>query len=190
MGRTSSIQRLPPEVRERIAHLREQGRTIDEIMDALQRLDVDVSRSALGRHVKSLAEISDRLRRSRDMADALVRRFGDAEESKTARLNIELLHGIIFDITSAADPLATEDAEGVIAISPQQAMALAKAIDHLGKAEAANVAVVRAAREEAAKAAEQAREAAAVAAEKVAVSRGLDPEAIAAFRREILGVAG
>jgi len=182
MARPSSIDRQPPEIRERIARLREQGRTIDEILDALQALDVDVSRSALGRHVKSLAEISARLKRSRDMAEALVNRFGDAPESKTARLNIELLHGLIFEIVTAADPFAAEDGEGVIRITPQQAGALAKAVDHLGKAEAANVAVVKAQR------AEAIRDAADVV-EAVAAARGLDPEHIAAFRREILGIA-
>ena len=57
MARPSTIQRLPTEVRELIAELREEGRTIDEVLEKLRELRLDVSRSALGRHVKQLDAI-------------------------------------------------------------------------------------------------------------------------------------
>jgi len=59
MARPSSIERLPAELRELIGHLRERGRTIDEILAKLAELDVDVSRSALGRHVQHLDAAGD-----------------------------------------------------------------------------------------------------------------------------------
>src|SRR6185312_16084101 len=97
MSRRSSIDRLPAEIRETIADLRDKGVTIDQILDALRELGAVVSRSALGRHVKRLDEIAERMRHSRAVADALVKRLGDAPETKQARLNIELTHSIIFD---------------------------------------------------------------------------------------------
>ena len=54
MPRRSTIKRLPKAIQERIGELREAGRTIDEILAKLAELDVEVSRSALGRHVKAL----------------------------------------------------------------------------------------------------------------------------------------
>ncbi|MGZ8371111.1 MAG: phage protein Gp27 family protein, partial [Caulobacteraceae bacterium] len=63
----SSIDKLPPEVRALIGELREKrGCTIDEIMDKLRELEVDVSRSAVGRHVRKLADIGAEMRRSRE----------------------------------------------------------------------------------------------------------------------------
>tara|TARA_B000000460_G_C21481316_1_gene377159 strand:- start:26 stop:271 length:246 start_codon:yes stop_codon:yes gene_type:complete len=73
----SSIDRLLPSIQELIGRLRREGRTIDEIRAKLMELDVDVSRSALGRHVKSLADVQRRMRDSREIANALVNQFGD-----------------------------------------------------------------------------------------------------------------
>jgi DNA-binding transcriptional ArsR family regulator len=56
MAHMSTIRRLPAELREMIARLRQNGLTIDEIMAKLHELDVGVSRSALGRHIKLLDE--------------------------------------------------------------------------------------------------------------------------------------
>lgn len=127
MGRQSSIKRLPPEVRELIAELREKGRTIDEVLDKLRELDVDVSRSALGRHVKQLDAIGAEIRRSRAVAEALVRRYGEAPESRTARLNIEIMHGFITKL------LFNEEGEGVT-LEPKEAMQLASAMQKLAQA--------------------------------------------------------
>ena len=64
----SSIDRLPEEIRAAIGKLRTQGRSIDEILAHLGTMDVEVSRSALGRHVKRLATLQERMRSSREMA--------------------------------------------------------------------------------------------------------------------------
>ena len=63
----SSIDKLPVEVRELIGRLREQGATIDDILAKLGELDVEVSRSALGRHVKGLAEVGEQGRHARSV---------------------------------------------------------------------------------------------------------------------------
>lgn len=148
MATRSSIEKLPADLRRMIADLREEGRTIDEIKARLVDLSHPRSRSAVGRYVKKLDKVGLRLRNSRAVADALVKRFGDAPESKTARLNIELMHSILMDLMMKSEE-AGEDGETDISLSARDAMALAKALDHLGKAEKANADVVRAARAEA-----------------------------------------
>jgi hypothetical protein len=95
MARPSKIDRLPAEIREEIGNLRSNGRTIDEIMAKLRELQVDVSRSGLARHVQDLDQLAEQLRQSRATAEALVARFGDAPENRTARLNIEMLQSVI-----------------------------------------------------------------------------------------------
>lgn len=127
MGRQSSIRRLPPEVREVISELRDRGRTIDEILGKLHELDVSVSRSALGRHVKQLDAIGAELRRSRMVAEALVKRYGEAPESRTAKLNIELMHGLISKL------MFSEDGEQV-ELDPKEAMQIATAMQKLAQA--------------------------------------------------------
>ena len=94
----SSIDRLPDEVRDLIADLRRQGRTIDEIMEALRPLDVEVSRSALGRHVKSLAQIGEQLRRAETMAKFVVDKFGEETDERVGRANMRILQGALLEI--------------------------------------------------------------------------------------------
>ncbi|MDD2870097.1 phage protein Gp27 family protein [Neomegalonema sp.] len=125
--RASSVQRLPPEIRETIAALRESGRTIDEIREKLLELEAEVSRSALGRHVKQLDAIGAELRRSREIAEALVRRYGEAPESRTARLNIELMHALISKMMVAEDG-------AVVRLDPKDAMFAATAMQKLAQA--------------------------------------------------------
>ena len=95
MARNSSIDRLPAAIREKIGQLRQAGKTIDEILEKLKELDVDVSRSALGRHCKQLEEVSKSIRQSRIVAEALAKNFGDEGENKVSQVNIELMHSLI-----------------------------------------------------------------------------------------------
>ena len=131
----SSIDRLPEEIRAQIGHLRVQGRTIDEIVDHLKGMDVDVSRSALGRHVKSMAALRERLQNSRNIATALVGQFGDQPDNKLQRLNIELMHGIVMQtITATSEP--DENGETApITFAPEDAMFLARALKELASAQ-------------------------------------------------------
>ena len=104
MGRKSNISKLPSEIRAKIADLYDRGHTLDQMMAKLEELDIeDISRSGLHRHIKGLDQITKRLRRSRHIAEAVVKKFGDAPESKVARLNIEMMHGVIMDIISQVD---------------------------------------------------------------------------------------
>src|SRR5579871_4450607 len=116
----SSIDRLPEAIREEIGRLRASNWTIDEIVTHLKLLDVSVSRSAVGRHVKRLATLQERMRTSRDLALALVDRFGDQPDNRLARLNLELMHSVVMQTITAA----AEDEDGEqqpVTFSPEEA---------------------------------------------------------------------
>ncbi|WP_431281647.1 phage protein Gp27 family protein [Humitalea sp. 24SJ18S-53] len=105
MPRPSSVQKLPEEVRGLIGALRENGRTLDEILAKLREMlaDDDVpSRSALGRHIKGMAHLGERMRKAREISESLRQKLGVGEE-RTAALNIELLHAAVLDIFLDAD---------------------------------------------------------------------------------------
>ncbi|MGH6909921.1 MAG: phage protein Gp27 family protein, partial [Phenylobacterium sp.] len=89
MARPSTIDKLDPKLRGLIGELRDKGHTIDEILTKLRELDVDVSRSALGRKVKQIDSIREMLKHSRDAAESIIKALGDGPENKTGRLNIE-----------------------------------------------------------------------------------------------------
>ncbi|WP_162917649.1 DUF3486 family protein [Dongia deserti] len=132
MPRPSSVDRLPVEVRELIGQLRRDGHTIDEILDKLRELDADVSRSALGRHIQGLDKIVADIQRTRTIADAIVQRLGDAPESKTARLNIELMHGLVMKLMTgdgSDEPVKLDAQEAYFAATALQRLAQAAKVD-------------------------------------------------------------
>jgi len=184
MGRKSKFAQLPAEIREKIADLHHNGRTLDQIMAKLAELDVeDVSRSGLHRHVKGLDKITERLRRSRHIAESLVKKFGSAPENKVMRLNIEMMHGVIMDIISQVDDNEGGGAENII-LKPADAMFLAKSLDHLAKAARYDADSILAERAEAAKVAlTQAAE----AVDTMARKNGLTQATVQAIRDRILG---
>ncbi len=191
MARHSSIERLPEPLREAIAQLRQAGRTIDEITAHLRAMTEEApSRSAIGRHVKKMDFVAERMRRSRQVAEALVAELGDAPESRTARLNIELIHSAVMDLFMNAETgdEGDADAEGRAAVAgnPQGVMLLAKAVDHLSRARRSDADAVRIAEQRAEK---KAKEKAVGAVEVAARARGLSAETIEAIKAGILGVA-
>lgn len=183
MPRKSTIRRLPPDIRDRIGALLDEGRTLDEIREHLAKLGADISRSALGRYKQHIDKVSERIRRSREVAEALVRNLGDEPESKTARLNIELLHGVLTDMLSQI-PESSEDGENaegqgtLLSLNPMGAMLFAKALDHLAKAKRNDAELVS-------KLKEQARKEAAEAVDAVAKKHGASDEFRRAMRAEL-----
>ncbi|MDU7522055.1 MAG: phage protein Gp27 family protein [Roseomonas mucosa] len=190
MARPSSIDKLPAEVRDAIGRLREQGRTLDEILAHLKQLDVEVSRSALGRHVKSMEAVGERLRRSRAIAEVLIRPLGDGEEGKTARLNIELAQSAILDLLMrSAEAQDTAQQDGEEESGPLDAMGtmlVAKGLEHLVKAQRHDVELIQKIEE---RAAAKAKREAAQAVETVAREKGLSRETVAAIKASVFGVA-
>jgi hypothetical protein len=186
-NRPSSIDKLPPEIRDLIAALRGRGWTIDQIQQHLANLlDQVPSRSALGRHILGLDKLGERMRRSRDVATALARELGDAPGSKAAQVNIELLQSVILDVFLKAEGGEEGAAElAAISASPQALMQIAKALESLGRASKTNVDFVAAAE---ARATAKARAEAADSAEAVAREKGLSADTIAAIKAGIFGV--
>lgn len=190
----STIDRLPGEVRELIGSLRQDGCTIDEILAKLQELKVGVSRSALGRHVQTLAVVGERMRRSRDLAQSLTARFGDQPDNRLARMNLELLHNAMFETLTAAegseaDEEGDEDGERVpVPMDPKSLKSLADALRSMASAEKLDAERIARMKAEARR---EALEEAAKAVETVAKrdpAKGLTKETVLAIRREILGI--
>jgi hypothetical protein len=190
MARPSTIDQLPEEIRSEIGRLRLQGCTIDQILAHLRTLHGDTSapsRSALGRHIKGLEVVAERVRRSRAVAEALVNQMGDAPESQAARVNIELMHTVVMDLfTNAADGAqVAEDGKAALAGSPEGVMFLAKSLDHLARASKTNIDFIAAAEK---RAAERAKRDAVTAVEAVGREKGLSADTLNAIKAGIFGV--
>lgn len=177
-GRPSKVDRLPPGLREGIAQLWHSGRyTVDQILAHLRELaegrrsllppelasaaeaagvaPADLpSRSRLHAHLQGLDAVAEKLQRSRTVAEALVKRLGDEPESRTARLNIELMHSAILDLflasggspagssggSSGGSEAAPDAAEAgaAVTLDAQQAMFVARALKDLAAARKAD----------------------------------------------------
>ena len=159
----------------------EHGWTIDEIRAKLVELGQGVSRSALGRHVKSLEEIGADLRHSREVANALVGQIGDAPEDKTAALNIELMHSLVLRLLTATNDAG--DGKPVV-FDTQDVMFLSRSMQSLANAKKANVDTFITLRDDTLK---QAAKAVDTAAKKI--KGGLTKDVIDTIKREILGIA-
>lgn len=189
MARPSTISRLPPEIRAEIDRQRHAGRTIDEILAKLRELDVDVSRSALGRHVQRIDVLGEKLRRSQAIAQGVALGLGDKSPDAVSRASIELLHDAIFDLLQDAAIAEDEAGEGVRAMvrNPKAAALIAETIERLSKASRHNLELVQKIEDRATK---KAREGAAAAAEAAGREQGLSAKSIEAIKRNILGLGG
>jgi len=175
----STVDRLDPEIRELIGKLRiDNGWTIDEILKRLRELGQgEVSRSALGRHIKSIEEIGAQLRQSREVANALIAQVGDAPEDRTADLNIELMHTMILRLVTATD----DEGDGQpVTFGPEDVQFLARSLQSLAGARKTNADMVMKVREKAARDA-------ADRAETAAKAKGLTAETVKFITNAVLG---
>lgn len=174
MGRNSSIERLPSQVREKIGQLRRDGKTIDEIMDKLKELDVDVSRSALGRHCKQLEEVSNSIRQSRIVAEAIATKLGDGSENKVSRVNVELMHSLILKL------LVSEEGSKIV-LDPEQAFFLSSSLQKLASASKQDV-------EREIKIRNEITQKAVKAVDRAGKKKGISTENLEFIKKEIFGV--
>lgn len=181
--RPSTVDRLDPEIRELISKLRiDRGWTIDEIRDQLVQLGQGhVSRSALGRHVRSLEDVSADLRETRVYAEALAREVGDADQSRMLDMNAQLLQAHMFKLM-----LAAKDGEG-IQLGPKDAKDFADALRSIALTRKTDMDLVEKAEK---RAAEKATRAAAEKAVTAARSKGLSKDTVEAIRFAVLGSDG
>ncbi len=180
-NRPSSIDVLPEEVKAFIGKLRLQGRTIDEIMAHLGTMDVEVSRSALGRHVQKLSAIGERMKLSRDMATALVDRFGEEPDNRLARLNIEMMHSLVLDVMTAQEVNEQTGEATPVSLDAKQIMFLSSSLSALASAQKTDA-------DRHLKMKQEVLKEAAKAAEGVARKRGFDAQTIADIRETVLGM--
>jgi len=187
MGRRSTVDALPQDLKDWILRLREQGATYDQIVNKLREMDtlaVVPSRSALHRHVKEAEEVREMVQRQRLVAEAMVRELGEVDDSRVTRGNVAMMHTLLTRVQVQA-LRAANDGDGTIDMSPGEIMQLAKALDHLGKAAQSDVARTLAIEK---RAHERAITAAAAAAGEAAKEAGLSAERAAEIRRKVLGV--
>lgn len=180
MAPRSKISRMPPEVKRKIGELWDAGATLDQILQALG--SVDVSRSALGRHIQQRERLVERLRRSREIADSVVQNLGDKNPGKTQAILIESLHSIIFDMFSGEN---ADDAITSLQASPKGMSMLADAIHSLARAQRLDV-DVRADLEKRAR--EKAEQEATAAVTKAARQQGLSAEIVSKIMSGAFGV--
>lgn len=181
-SRPSSVDRLDPEIKELIGKLRiDFGWTIDEILKKLRELGQgEISRSALGRHVKSIEEVGAQLRHSRELAVALTQQLGDAPEDRTADLNIELMHSMMLRLLTATN----DEGDGQpMVLDPESVMFLARSLQSLAGARKTNADMVLKVRD-------AERKDAAKRAESAAKSKGLSADTVEFIRKAVFGSEG
>lgn len=188
MARKSKVDRLPAEIRDEIGRLRENGRTIDEILDKLRELGVletEVSRPSLGRWTKRWDETRERINSSRMAAEAIMARLeATGSDKRVAELNIAALHANVMEL------MAGEDGEPVT-LDPKSAKTISEILKNLATAAKSDqdrimIELKREAMEEARTAAQAAAEA---AIDRVATKRGLSAEVRGDIKAEFLGIA-
>lgn len=125
-SRPSSIDRLDAKTKALIRHLRlDEGWTLDEILERLMELGKPVSRSALGRHTRSIEEIGLIAREAQATADAM-KDLSDGERGEVlAEVNNQVLQSIIF-----RTQMARMENEGV-EMDADEALALSRALSAL-----------------------------------------------------------
>lgn len=184
-SRPSTIDRLDPEIRELIGHLRiDKGWTIDEIRARLVEMgQADVpSRSALGRHIRSLEDVSADLRETQVFAEALAKEAGHNSQSQLLDVNMQLLQSNMFKLLLAS----REDGEGV-QLTSKEAKDFADALRSMALTRKTDLDVIEKAE---ARAARKATVEAAEKATTVARQRGLSSDMVDAIYHAVLGSEG
>jgi len=179
VAKRSTIDKLPPPIREAVDAAIKRGATIDEIVEQLHALGADhVSRSAVGRYSKNYRELADQQRQISSVAKAFASEFGEADNLQ-GRLMIQLLNTVI---TRAILPVASGDE---IELDGKELHYLARAVKDVASAAKTDVDREAKIREETKK---RAREEAAAAAEAAGRRGGASEELIELVKREILGI--
>ncbi|MGH7027364.1 phage protein Gp27 family protein [Brevundimonas sp.] len=180
----SSIEKLPPDVRDRLEDwLREfrAGRLeLDEVMHRMdaQFADQDVplpSRSAVHRHSQKVQALAERVQQSRDVANQVIAQIGpDLTDGKGFQVLVQGFQSLAFDLMANLGPGETLDAENL--------MFLSRAIQAVTSARKTDADLHMRLKQEAAKEA-------AAAVDRVAKREaGLTSDTVDKIKREILGI--
>ncbi len=176
MGRRSTVSRFPEPIVTQVNQLIRDGHTIDEIVATLQGMGADVSRSAMGRYVKSARESMEKYRQAQEVAKVWVDKLETEPSGDVARLLPEMLRAVAFQTLStmgeATDPVGSQDL-----------MFLAKALKDVSSASRINVdteLLLRKVRDQA--------KAAAAEVTKTIKQAGLSDETVQQIKARILGI--
>lgn len=176
MGRRSTVSRFPEPIVTQVNQLIRDGHTIDEIVATLQGMGADVSRSAMGRYVKSARESMEKYRQAQEVAKVWVDKLETEPTGDVARLLPEMLRAVAFQTLStmgeATDPVGSQDL-----------MFLAKALKDVSSASRINVdteLLLRKVRDQA--------KAAAAEVTKTIKQAGLSDETVQQIKARILGI--
>lgn len=176
MGAKSSIKALPKAVREAVDKaVREDRATIDGIVELINDMGADASRSAVGRYVKSAKDQMERYRQAQEVAKVWVGKIEAEPEGDVGRLLSEMLRTVAFQTISGFDEVEA-------GATPGDVMFLAKAIKELASADKLSAERILRIRKEQATAT-------AKAVEKAAGDMGLSAAAKEQIRSIILGGA-
>ena len=109
----SSIDRLPPELREAVAAAIADGATIDEITARIRAEGETCSRSAVGRYTKNMRDLIRKQEETDRTIKAWVDALGERPEGRTALFLIETLRTMVLttmaDLSKREEPASTEE---------------------------------------------------------------------------------
>ena len=177
MARKSTVAVLDESIVSVVNQLIREGCTIDEILRALQPLGADVSRSAMGRYVKSARESMEKYRQAQEVAKVWLDKLEHEPNGDVARLLPEMLRATAFQTLTTMGEME----EGVGA---QELMFLAKALKDLSGASKLNVDIELKMREVRRKALDD-------AAKKIgetALAQGMDEQQAEFWSKQVLGM--
>lgn len=183
MTRKSSITQLDPAIREELDKLlREDRFTIREVVQHLQTLGADVSRSAVGRYHKQFDQIGKRMRESREIAAVWAQKIGNEPQGDIGRVVMEMLRTLAFDVTLELTKDDEKTGEAKALLDPGAIGALALAMQRLESATKTSF-------ERELKARKAALEDAAKVVEKIAAKGGMTAKTREEIKNGILGIA-
>ena len=108
------MRRLPREVLDTVNGLLESGHTVDEVTEFLRGMGEEVSRSCVGRYRKQWAAAVRDLAEVREFSRTVVSELSKQPESRTARLNTELMEAALFQCMTSLRAMSTSDPEKAV----------------------------------------------------------------------------
>jgi hypothetical protein len=109
-SRPSSINQLPPSVKEAVDKAVREGRaTIDEILQLIDSMGGEASRSAVGRYVKNARERLEDYHQAQQIAAVWVDKLGKEPDGDIGRMLLEMLRVVAFKSIGDIDQASPED---------------------------------------------------------------------------------
>jgi len=186
MGRQSSINQLPDDIREKLQDLLRDPRVTQ--LDATRQINAileaeghpeRVTKSAVNRYDLEMRDAGKKLQQSREIAKMWIGKLGAAPQGQVGNLVNEILRTLAFDLSLKLQDaeLTEESIPGVI----DQVKALALAVQRLEASSTLNV-------KREAEIRKQALEDAAKAVGEAASAQGMDATQAEFWREKVLGV--